>query len=541
MPLAPNKQLKQQTMEIEEFAVVQGMETREQRDAITPGFYSWLMNMQPIGKRTLRILDGKASTLYTAPGGDSILWYYTAIIGTTYYLIVFLTSGKADQVQISNGTVTHISTVANTFWNGTGEYPHAVSWGNKGILIVSTVSANAYWAWDGTTLYAASAAAPTWLYPSGSTKTTMPTGVSGTAVEIYSSMVWIINGLTIQASAPSVGTDFATSDGGVNLTVQDAYVQDGYSGLKALDGFLYLYAHGAVDVISDVQTSGSPATTTFLRVPISTSIGSPWRDSIVASPTSLISANTTGVYEVAGGNIRKVSDSLDGIFETATFPVAATDPSGFHPTSVMVTLNEVACYALTITVTDPDTNTAINGLALWDGKRWFLATQETQPVVVQRQDSDSVFSCWGSDRTTIYKMFNVASSTLSKKGKSWMTLGKLPINMYKSLERVYAQFANAPAGAPFTSFNIDTETSTFPTTALGTPGILTFINNSGATIQFQNNSSQDINFTGIYPLIAGGNAGGIICLLFGLTFSTTTATLDIVGLAIGYTAYFRWE
>lgn len=535
-----NAVTKQQELQITEFVGAQGMETREQRDALQPGWWSWLMNFQCIGNRTLRVLKGKGSTLYTAPTGDSIICYFPFIVGSTYYFVVFLTSGKADQVKISDGTVTHISTSANKFWNGTGQYPHIVNWGNSGILIVSTVGSDSYWAWDGT-LYSPSGSAPTWLYPSGSSHTTMPTGIKGTAIEIYNSQVWIVNGRTIIASAPAVGTDFATSDGGVSLTVTDAYVQDGYWALKSLDGFLYLFAGSAVDVISDVQTTGATPTTTFLRVPVSTSIGSPWRDSVVGTPTSILCANTTGIFEVQGGTLRKVSSSFDGIFETSSFPVSSSDPSGYHPSAALVHLNELPCYALTMVVNDPDTGVAINAVALWDGNRWFLGTAETQPSFVGMRNADSVFTLWGSDLTTIYQMFSTASTSLTKKAKSWMTATQSGISMRKMLKRIYAQFANAPSGNPLTEFNIDTETSTFSTTAVGQPGIITFVNNSGVTIQFQNNSGQNINFTGIYPFVAAGNANGVICIFFGVTIAATLGALDVVGIGVGFIDYSRYE
>ena len=114
----------QQELKTEQFASVQGMETREQRDAIQPGFWSWLMNVQPIGNRTLRLLYGKSTAIYTAPSGTTIIYYDTGIIGSTYYAFVFLANGKADQVNLSTGAVVHISASANTFWAGTGAYPH---------------------------------------------------------------------------------------------------------------------------------------------------------------------------------------------------------------------------------------------------------------------------------------------------------------------------------------------------------------------------------------------------------------------------------
>lgn len=667
MPPTPQRQQqqRQEDLKLLPFAAVQGMDTREERSGIAPGFWSWLMNVQPIGQRTLRVLNGKGPTLYTAPGGDSILWYGTCVIGTAAYLIVFLASGKADQVAISGGAVTHISSSANTFYNGSGAFPHFTAFGNSGIVIVSPLG---YWAWDGTTLFAAGSAAPTWLSGStpsfpvtgtathgsailtgiasvsgiivgegitgtgfaagttvsninsaseitlsntfsgstgsevitvnplsttGSTNTStvlsslgmtvniqvgmtvtdslgdipagtlvngitstteiaisnaatnshsvdaftfawdMPTGVEGTAIEIYNASPWIVNGRTIIASAPGNGANFATSAGGVSLTVKDAYVQSGYTGIKQLDGFLYLFAPSAVDVISDVQTSGSPPSTTFLRVNVSERVGTPWRDTVQALPSSIGFANPAGTYEVAGGQARKVSDYADGLFEDATFSA--------NPCALIVTLNEVTCYGVTMALSDPDTDVSANDIALWDGRRWFIASQETQPTIVATQDLNSQQIGWGSDGTTIFELFNAASDTLTKKAKSWFSPGDLRIIDRKQVQRVYAQFGNTPPQAIiFSEFNIDTETTSV---AAGTvsSGLVTWLNDNEQLVTWLNNSDQIVLWnTNTFPLVTGAGAA-VIGLILGVTVETTSATLDIIGLYLGYVEYSVYD
>lgn len=532
--------IKQENLKIESFAVMQGMNTQEERSGISPGFWSWLMNMQPIGKHTLRVLMGKAADLYTLTG-DTIICGYTGMIGTTFYAFLFTSGGAAYQVNLATGAHVTIGS-SGTFWSGSGQFPHAVSWGNNGIVIVSPVD---YWAWDGTTLYnhaIAAGVAPTWIYPSGASVTTMPSGITGTALEIYNATVWIVNGRTILAAAPGSGNDFATSDGAVNVIVKDSYIQAGYYAIKQLDGFLYLLAASAVDVISDVSTSGSPPTTTFLRVNVSSIIGTPWRDSVAALPSSIAFANPTGVHEVSGGQVRKVSDAFDGIFAEATYPLAATDPTGYHPSGAIVTLNETICYALTINVPDPDDTsvTFVPTLAIWDGRRWFLATQESSAVVILNQDSNSALSAWASTGKDLFEMFKVASTTLTKKAKSWFSVGDAGITMRKQIKRIYAQFGNTPAGAPLSVFNIDTE-STGGSATVEAGQVITWINNSGQTITFVNNSGQTLTFiTDTFPLIIGGFAN-VIALMFGVTIESVQGTLDVIGLYVGYTDYSRYQ
>lgn len=688
VPRPQKRRPKQQVLKVEEFAIMQGMNAQEERSAIPKGFWSWLMNMQPVGQRTLRVLNGKGSDIYTL-GGDTITNGIIGLIGSTYYAFLFTAAGAAYQVNLATGAHVTIGT-ANTFWTGSGQYPHASNFGNSGIVIVSPVG---YWAWDGTTLFSAGNQAPTWLsgltnnsitisgtatngspnitnitttaglivgmacnltgfsagfaspsyigivvsatqltihragiasnftgvtgtynftfnpldlvvqatnntntitavsetggslaalsigmgiftgvgFASGTTVTAlisatsvvvsknytpstgyvelifgwpMPTGIVGTAIEIYNASPWIVNGRTILASAPGNGADFATSDGGVSLTVKDDYVQDGYSGLKQLDGFLYLFGHGCVDVISDVQTTGSPPTTTFLRINVSSLIGTPWRDSIAALPSSINCANTTGIFEVAGAQLRKVSDPVDGIFAEATYPVAATDPSGFHPSAAVLTLNETICYALTVSIPDPDdtTQTFVPSIVVWDGRRWFLGSQESNIDILLRQDNDSVLVGWASQGTKLFQCFKTPSSSVSliKKAKSWFSVGDAGSTMRKQVKRVYAQFGNNAAGTPLSEFNIDTEIGSFATPPIS-PGIVTWLNKNSQIVVWQNNSAQVVTWTtSFYPLIIGG-AANVIALMFGVTIESVETTLDIVGLQLGYVDYSRYE
>lgn len=526
---APSPPPKQAAPAIENFASVMGMETREARDALQPGFWRWLMNFQPIGRRTLRALKGVGSTLYTA--ASTILSAYSYLIGTTQYIVLFLSDGSAIQVKLSDGSTTTVGS-SSTFWSS-GSYPAAVPWGNSGIIIVSTISANAYWAWDGTLYNEAlsAGAAPSWLYGSNSTHT-MPSGISGTAIEVYNSQAWVVNGRNLLASQPGCGNNFAASGGGVSFTATDSYVQSGYNALKQLDGYLYLFADAGVDVISDVQTTGSPAETTFLRTNVDPKIGTQWRDSVVQTPTSIIFSNPTGIYEVAGGATKKVSDYLDGLFGGDAGFTALTFPT--NPSAFLAQISEKLCYGLTATITDiDDSSTTYKGVVIWDGQRCFLASQENDLDAVIGENNASQLTVWGASSTKLYPAFNAASSSLTKKAKTWLSSGKSGIAMRKGITRLYAQFSSAPEGSALPSLTVDTE-ATGQTVSLGTLGVLTFINNSGGTLQFQNNSSQNLYFVvANIPLVIGAQVN-VISLLFGLTFSTTLEALDVVGMAVAY-------
>ena len=101
----------------------------------------------------------------------------------------------------------------------------------------------------------------------------MPYGISGSAMETFLSRVWIVNPATQPFStippgnlwfysAPGSIWDFATSDGGGSSVNTDSFLQTQYVNVRQSSGYLYFFGNGSVSVLSNVNTSGSPATTT---------------------------------------------------------------------------------------------------------------------------------------------------------------------------------------------------------------------------------------------------------------------------------------
>ena len=102
----------------------------------------------------------------------------------------------------------------------------------------------------------------------------MPYGISGSAMETFLSRVWIVNPATQPFStippgnlwfysAPGSVWDFATSDGGGSSVNTDSFLQTQYINVRQSSGYLYFFGNGSVSVLSNVNTAGTPATTTF--------------------------------------------------------------------------------------------------------------------------------------------------------------------------------------------------------------------------------------------------------------------------------------
>lgn len=141
-----------QPFTVEDFG---GLDTKAKRPAIGPKDFYILENWMPIGPGNMRTLYDKAETpIYTTVNPRTILNYAFYNIGSDRYAVVFLDNGTAIQVNTETLATTTISAVANTFYSGTGALPTVAQYQAKWLVITSQVGDDAYWIWNGTSLFA---------------------------------------------------------------------------------------------------------------------------------------------------------------------------------------------------------------------------------------------------------------------------------------------------------------------------------------------------------------------------------------------------
>lgn len=572
--------------------------TKAQRPAIDDQEFSWIENYMPIGDGNLRSLYSNGATLYTAPGGKSIICHFPFNIGNTQYICVFLNDGTAQQVQISNGAVVDISTTVGTFYTAGGTFPAVAQYAAQFLLIVASTSNNAYWLWSGSTLYGTGGLSPfivvtnggsgytssPTITPSGgsgsgatfsvvivnqsvvsitvlnpgtgykagetvtlgfsggggtgaaATATIIPFGISGSTIEVFSSRVWIggiggntaspTNGANVTFSAPSNPTNFATTSGGGTFQSSDSFLKTRNVCLRQSNGFLYLIGDSSINVISNVQTSGSPATTTFNNSNVDPQVGTPWRDSVQAFGRALVLAHTSGIYALYGGAAEKISGPLDGIFQNANFTTGVT------PSSAVMSIFSIKVYMLLITAKDPFTGLNRNILCMWDGNKWFVGSQSKLLSYTSTQEQDSSLTAWGSDSTTLFKLFSAPSSSLTKtlQGKLWRGSNYV---IFKRVMRAYiVAFDNASGDILSITMMIDTDvrSTSVNFTALGQ---LIFTNNAGLIMQFVNNSAQNIFFT-VPGFSINGTDANAFGKFIGLTVTSQSQDHTIVSMSLEY-------
>jgi hypothetical protein len=256
----------------------------------------------------------------------------------------------------------------------------------------------------------------------------MPFGISGTCIETFLSRIWISapapNGTpqtasTFNVSAPESLTDFSSADGGLLYSSSDRFLRAGYTALHQSNGYLYPIGDSSVDVISNVQTGGSPTATNFNYQNTSAQVGSVWRDTIQDFGQSVLFANSNGIQGLYGGAIRRVSAKVNNIFDSA-FPRDPTTgqvsilPGGLTPSGAVMNLHTIPVYLLLLSGIDPNTQAQRNFMLMWDEKNWYVASQSAALTFIGTQVQNSVMTAWGTDGAKLYPLLSLPSSALTK-------------------------------------------------------------------------------------------------------------------------------
>lgn len=498
-----------------------GLNTKAKRPAIEDQDAAWIENYLAIGVANSRALYGSDEPVYS---GATIINFCPYNIGSVAYVAVFKDDGSAVQVRISDGATTTIG-AAGTFWSaGNVATPTIVQWAASGILIVSKRAADAYWAWDGTLYSPGDPTSPVWL--NGDTPTPMPLGVAGTDIEIFLSRVWIVDGTNILTSVASNGADFSTANGGLTKPNQESTLRRAYTAIRQVNGYLYVFGDSSVAYITNVQTS-TTAVTTYQFTVIEPQIGTAWRDSVAAFGRSILFANVNGVYAIYGSSANKISDMLDGIWDSTKADFAAVEPS-----AAVATLYGIRVFMVTLRTIDPTTRETRTLLCLYDGKKWTIGSQDPAPVLVAPQILDSELTAYGSDGTDVRSLFTVPSSTLEKRLVSKLWGGEYGFVMQKQVLRFYTQVEALNDAAANLQAVIDTDNGRqWPVTEESTQ-TLTFVNSLGETLQFQNSAFADLYFqskAAIQMVNAEGSG-----LLLGFTLTSTSPDYVLERAAIGY-------
>ncbi len=242
----------------------------------------------------------------------------------------------------------------------------------------------------------------------------MPAGgqfpVSASAIETFKNRVWMVNKTHRFTSAPGSVSDFAATDGGIISENTDSFLAFNLLGLKQAGGFLYEFGDSSVNAISNPVTTitNNLATTAVTITNVDPQIGCLWPLTIQNFGEAIVFASPLGVYELFGSSVKKISTDLDDILASNL-----TQPQ--LPSSAIVIINNIKFYALSIFVFDPIQRINRQLILLWDGFRWFVATQVANIISLRTLNTGGNYIGFGSDGTNIYQCFLTPSTSLQKK------------------------------------------------------------------------------------------------------------------------------
>lgn len=359
----------------------------------------------------------------------------------------------------------------------------------------------------------------------------MPFGVQGTSVETYQSRVFVTRGDLLQFTAPESVVDFSTADGGGTTTSVDSFLRVGYTRPVQTNGFLYLIADSSINYISSVTTSGNPPTTSLTNQNADPEVGTMWPDAINVFSRNIVFGNSFGVHVSYGGAVTKISDMLDGIYNSIP-----ENFGEFIPSSAKATIFGKKVWMVLRRVIDQITGLPTNKLFMWSGKdSWWSSSQDIDLIFVAAQEINSTLVAYGTDGQGIYPLFQKPTNGFVKtvQSKLWDKPGGYFLK--KAASRLWGVVDYQSAEGTFFSVSVDNEAGegvSYPFPA--GPQVVQWINQFGAIVPWVNSGPEIVEWLnstfGLVVLqetaVAGSGA------YTGLTATTDAGDLTLISLTV---------
>lgn len=426
----------------------------------------WLDGFMPLGpKRNFRTMWDIGPLLWDASTATiaSISFFDFGNIGATPLMFAVMSDGAIYQVNMSTSIVSLIAPTG-TILNPSRLNVGLTQYGSQYIIFVAKQT-DGYFIWDGVTFHT-----PGSSFLSG----TMPLGLGGTAVEIYAGRVWIANGAGISFSAPGSIIDFSSANGGGNFISSDSFLRVAYTQLKQTNGFLYLIGDSSVNYISGVNTSGSPPITTFTNQNADPEVGTPWPSTVDVFNRNILFANAFGAQVSYGGAVTKISEALDGVYNTVP------NFGNLIPSSAKAIVFGKKIWILLLPIIDPVTGQQVNKLLMWNGKLWWASEQGIDLVYIQSQEINSVLTAFGSDGIRVYPLFGQPSGNFLKTAqtKLWDTPGGYQFT--KFITRLWGIVKYYSPISEAINVALDNELGSVANAAVVSPNLATWLTAGGA-------------------------------------------------------------
>jgi hypothetical protein len=472
----------QQTLALTKF---KGANLTDTRTSIDDAEFSFLENAIPIGSGNVKLVPG--STLLASNEGTVViaagiksLWGFSFNTSGVSSGLLFTVNNDGSMTQIDPQTGnTSVVAVAGTV---TTSARLTMSADNPLMIIDPT---KGFFLYEGTN------------FKTSATRV-------GTDIASFEGRTWIVTApRTITFTAPNTVADFNPGPGGGSTTISDSAFPGTISRLLSALEQLWIVGPGAVDAISNVQTSAG--ITTFSLTNIVGGVGSTFASSVSTFFRTFLFLTPYGVYAIVGATPQKLSDKLDGLFPSLSL--------GSDAPAAVTTVHNVFVWCVLVTYTDPVTGNRPLLLCFSQGK-WFFASAGTltsiASVLIGGQpklfgtDGTHIFQIFADvtkavNYTIQTKLFDFGDATMMKE---WLRLG---------LE------INSASGSVTPLVTLENE---IPSLSQN------FAPTSNADIVFVNNANIAITFVG---------TGAIVWVHTGLQILRNAANIEIQGNYLGMT------
>ena len=524
------------------------LNTKTARQNLVENEVAWLENLQPIADNDLQTVPAANSAIATVTGKTATRMF-RANIGATDYVIFFATDGSATAVNANTGAQTAIAPAA-TF----SATPDMDVFASSRILIMDPTGG--YATWDGSLFVKSGGLSPnvhvtaggsgytsnfavtfTGGHGSGATATAITSGgavvainltnpgtgyqagdtvtvnlsagagtgatatvviwpiISGTTIAVGFGRVWYGNGrlLGFTGTGTSTGVtwdDINPADAAGSTTISDSDLAHQITAVRFLNNFLYIFGDESVKQIGAIAVATS--VTLFTILTLASDIGTTFILTIQSYNRLVLFANKNGVYGIFGATVQKISDDLDGIFQSIDF----TQPpqAAVHDTHVVNagggTGGSLHDYALLVKYIDP-VRGPLNLLLMFRGNKWFIVNQASPIAIVGLPLASTtqweIFASAGSDVTQLMQNSNAPVQIL-------LITSLTPHNNILQAKRILrSAIAITTASAQSVTMTTDTENGS-NSYVFSAATAIAWLNNSGIVVQWQNNALANVNF-----------------------------------------------
>jgi hypothetical protein len=239
-------------------------------------------------------------------------------------------------------------------------------------------------------------------------------------------------------------------------------------------------------------------------------------------------ANAFGAHISYGGAVTKVSEKLDGVYNTVP------NFGGVTPSAAKAIIFGKKVWILLLPIIDPITNQQVNKLFLWNQKIWWASQQDVPLTFIAFQEINSVLTAWGTDGNNVYQLFAQPSVNFVKRAvtKLWDKPGGY--QMSKFVNRFWAIVQYFSSLAPEVDVSIDTDAGSSPVVVALVPNISAWFTIGGLVSTWLTLGGQPstwISPGGVFSVsepAAVGESG----VLIGFTLTTSAADMSLVSAMI---------